>query len=105
MPLTLNERKNASGHHGNNDDGCQRLDRGQGPVPLVPKLNHVLASRESAPTIDKICSRRRTNCAIKKAMLLIVARFFTARQGDLRGTDTQVARVFGVRISGDAAIE
>jgi hypothetical protein len=38
-------------------------------------------------------------------MLLIVARFFTARQGDLRGTDTQVARVFGVRISGDAAIE
>ena len=85
MPLTLNERKNASGHHGNNDDGCQRLDRGQGPVPLVPKLNHVLASRESAPTIDKICSPRRTNWAIKKAMLPIVARFFTARQGDLCG--------------------
>ncbi|MEY9133752.1 hypothetical protein ACVIWV_000369 [Bradyrhizobium diazoefficiens] len=35
-------------------------------------------------------------------MLLIVARFFTARQGDLCGTDTQVARVFGARISGDA---
>jgi hypothetical protein len=45
----------------------------------------VLASRESAPTIDKICSPRRTNRAIKKAMLLIVARFFTARQGDLCG--------------------
>jgi hypothetical protein len=102
MPLVLNEHKNASGHHGNNDDGCQRLDKGQGPGPLVPKLNHVLASRESAPTIDKICSPRRTTWAIKEAMLLIVARCFTARQGDLCGTDTQVVQLFGARLSGDA---
>ncbi|MBP1095297.1 hypothetical protein [Bradyrhizobium diazoefficiens] len=102
MPLALNECQNASGHHGNNDDGCQRLDRGQGPVPLVPKLNHVLASRESAPTIDKIRLQEERTGRSKKAMLLIVARFFSARQGDLCGTDTQVARVFGARISGDA---
>lgn len=65
-------------------------------------LFHVLASRESAPTIDKICLQEERTGRSKKAMLLIVARFLTARQGDLCGTDTQVARVFGARISGDA---
>jgi len=49
MPPTLNQRKNASGRYGNNDNGCQPLDGGQGLIPPVPKLNHVLASLESAP--------------------------------------------------------
>jgi hypothetical protein len=91
MPPSLDQRNSAGRHHGNNNDGCKRLDGRQGPGPFVPKLNHMLASRESAPTIDKIHSLKRRTFTIRKTMLPIVARFLTARQGDLCGTDTEAA--------------
>jgi hypothetical protein len=48
------ERNNASSHHDNNDDGGKRLHRGQGLVPVIPKLKHALVSIESAPSTEKI---------------------------------------------------
>ncbi|MDA9494818.1 hypothetical protein XI08_38270 [Bradyrhizobium sp. CCBAU 11361] len=56
----------------------------------------MLAAAYGRKLVDRLAALQ------NEAMLLIVARFFTARQGDLCGTDTQVARVFGARISGDA---
>ncbi len=51
---TFRERNNASSHHDNNDDGGKRLHRGQGFVPVIPKLEHALVSVESAPSTEKI---------------------------------------------------
>jgi hypothetical protein len=37
-PSTFRQRNNASSHHDNDDDSGKRLHRGEGPVPVVPKL-------------------------------------------------------------------
>ena len=47
-PPTLHQHDDASTHHDKNDDGGKRFYRGQGLVPVVPKLKHALTSIESA---------------------------------------------------------
>src|SRR3981189_3025106 len=80
-PPTFHYRNDASTQHDNNDDGGERLRRGQGLVPVIPKLEHALVSIESAPSTEKISivSKGRAS-ATKNAMLRFVARVLIARQ-------------------------
>ena len=59
-PPTFRQRNSAGSHQDNDDDSGKRLYRGQGVVPVVPKLKHALASIERAPTSDKTHSVERT---------------------------------------------
>jgi hypothetical protein len=88
-PPTLHQHDDASTHHDKNDDGGKRFHRGQGLVPVVPKLKHAPTSIESArPALRKSqCVERTCLCeqtsASKNAMLRFVARVLIARQHDL----------------------
>jgi hypothetical protein len=59
-PPTFRQRNSAGSHQDNDDDSGKRLHRGQGVVPVVPKLKHALASIERPPTSDKIHAVERT---------------------------------------------
>jgi hypothetical protein len=89
----LCQRNDTGTQHDNNDDSGKRLRRGQGLVPVVPKLKHALASIENAPSPLKIRSVERTASAAKNAMLRFVARVLIARQHDLRRTYIDAATI------------
>src|ERR1700722_2509715 len=60
-PPTLHQHDDASTHHDKNDDGGERFHRGQGLVPVVPKLKHVGRPwrYHSILTVLSDCWRRR----------------------------------------------
>src|SRR5882672_6279479 len=91
-PPTFHLRNNAGSHHDNNDDGGQRLHRGQRFVPVVPKLEHAPVSVENAPATDKIPLSKDRSSATKNAMLRFAARVLIARQHDLCRTDIEASR-------------
>src|SRR3978361_216666 len=59
-PPTFHQRNDASTQHGDNDDGGKRLHRGEGLVPVVPKLKHSPMSIESPPTTFRLHAVERT---------------------------------------------
>jgi hypothetical protein len=74
-PPTLYEHDNASTHQDKSDDGGKRFHRGQGLVPVVPKLKHALTSIESArPALRKSQCVERTCLCEQKCNLPFVAR-------------------------------
>jgi hypothetical protein len=82
-PPTLYEHDNASTHQDKSDDGSKRFHRGQGLVPVVPKLKHALTSIESArPALRESQCVEGTCLCEPKCNLRFVARILIARQHD-----------------------
>lgn len=81
-PPTFRQRNSAGSHQDNDDDGGKRLHRGQGVVPVVPKLKHALASIERATGDTMSKGRAFTH---KNTMLRFVACVLIARQHGLPG--------------------
>jgi hypothetical protein len=61
-------RNYGSAEHGNNDDGGKRLHRGQGFVPVVPKLKHAPASIEASPIVAHVSIARQHDCAVLRPL-------------------------------------
>ena len=92
-PPTFRQRNSPGSHQDNDDDSGKRLHRGQGVVPVVPKLKHALASIERAPTSDKYTLSKGGAFAHKNTMLRFVACVLIARQHDLCRTPAYRANV------------
>jgi hypothetical protein len=97
-PPTFRQRNSAGSHQDNDDDGGKRLHRGQGVVPVVPKLKHCAGPLSSVrpPAIKYTLSKGRA-FTDKNTMLRFVACVLIARQHDLCRTPAYRAKVDYVR--------
>jgi hypothetical protein len=74
-PPTFHQHDNASTHQDKSDDSGKRFHRGQGLVPVVPKLKHALTSTESArsalrksQSVERTClCERKWNVRFRRA--------------------------------------